>query len=172
MNIAAERLTDMQQWEVDSLSELQQQNYYTIRDNGNSHNMAIVLATRSCPRIDTDKSMALANNGKGEYYGALTNTAASQDQIRSGKADPRAYCSTRMEVERRAAENGLHIVDGPERTKKIDVPSKTTGYKPYEVDPETARALQTVAGDMAAGKEVPSIGEQRRCSADTPLGSG
>lgn len=167
-----ESLTSMQQWQVDRLSPEQRAEYDAIRAVGESHNWAFMFASKRFPQFQTDKSMARANGGKGEYYGALTENAATQDRIRSGKADPAAYCSTRREFVRKAADKGLSILDGPMGAKTIDVPSEKPGYKPYKCDERTAHALTTVAEDMVAGKEVPSVGEQRRQSAAIPLGDG
>ena len=136
--------------------------YYLMRISGESHNMALVLASRSFPGVRTDNTFNIGRcNGNqfesqpqmGDYYrsvaeshGVSTTGKTYIAQLAEFPGDPKAWVSGRGDVERVCAERGYDC-EGSVSFKSGDRdPSPDVSIAPDLVDREVDELLEVNPG--------------------------
>ncbi len=118
-------VTDDERLELARLNLDQKFNYFTMRRKGESHRLALLLATRSFPSVRTDSTF-LADRANGrqfegcpqlgdaykqiaEAHGASVTGKVYLSQLAEFPGDPQAWVSGRGDVERVCRDRGYSV---------------------------------------------------------------
>lgn len=143
-----------ERWPIVSDDARIQDHYEAMREAGESHNLAELLALQQCPQVVTDSTfMVGSENGKqfernpviGDRYrkiaeakGGSTTGKKYLSQLAEFPGDPRAWVSTRGEVKKLCEQNGWGV-DGAVKVKVRDCkPTPPVGVAEDLVQDEVA----------------------------------
>ena len=137
-----DKLTTVEQVQYDQLGTQQKRFYCKCRMNGESHNIAMILASRQCPAMNR-ADQRMGNNGVNGRY---------QSQLARFAGDPWAYCASTAEFVKKCKQIGATPLDGPIGVKTGSAPSEGAQKGPIPVAPiETTPELYQAAKLIEAG---------------------
>lgn len=135
-------LTTVQKIQYNELTTQQKRFYCRCRVKGESHNIAIILASRQCPAMNRADERMGVNGVNGRYQAQLARFAN----------DPWAYCTSKADFVKKCKQIDATPLDGPIGVKTGSVPSEGAQKGPVPIAPiETTPELYHAAKLINAG---------------------
>ena len=137
-----EGLTIVQKIQYQELTTHRKRFYCKCRAQGESHNIAMILASGQCPAMNRADQRMASDGVNGRY----------QAQLARFPDDPWAYCTSTADFVKKCKEIGATPLDGPVGVKTGSVPSEGAQKGPVPIPPiETTPELVHAATLIDAG---------------------